>query len=85
MEFWSINRKVKLSVLQGGSFGRARSGDDTFVPDDLADEERVRRLERQWKAAFDVAGSPGSKDSGTWNRSVTLGEGIDGLVFLMEV
>lgn len=73
MEFWSINRKVKLSALQGGSFGRTRSGDDTFVPDDLADEERVRRLERQWKAAFDVAGSPGSKDSGTWNRSVSDG------------
>eukprot|EP00435_Cladocopium_sp_Y103_P031068 s2079_g7.t2 len=72
-EFWSINRKVKISALQGGSFGRARSGDDSFVPDDLADEERVRRLERQWKAAFVAAGSPGSKDSGTWNRTVSGG------------
>lgn len=72
-EFWSINRKVKLSALQGGSFGRARSGDDTFVPDDLADEERVRRLERQWKAAFAVTGSPGSKDSGNWSRGVSSG------------
>lgn len=46
-----INRrnKWKKSALQGGAWGRARSGSESFVPDDLAaplsPEERQRRLE----------------------------------------
>lgn len=42
----SKNHKRKVSALHGGAFGRARSGSESFVADDLvlSPEEREKRV-----------------------------------------
>ena len=48
----SKNHKRKVSALHGGAFGRARSGSESFVADDLvlSPEEREKRLALQAKS-----------------------------------
>lgn len=62
----SKNHKRKVSALHGGAFGRARSGPDTFVADDLvlSPEEREKRMALALQATS-MLGMPGESEEAT--------------------
>ena len=76
----SKNHKRKVSALHGGAFGRARSGPDTFVADDLvlSPEEREKRMALALQATS-MLGMPGESGEA---REETLGcekKGVKGM------
>lgn len=66
----SKNHKRKVSALHGGAFGRARSGPDTFVADDLvlSPEEREKRMALALQATS-MLGMPGESEEATEESS----------------